>query len=83
MDSMDSIRAACERTASALAARPALGQQTFVTRVRVHDGLAYAHFDTPTRQDARAEYLAAIAPYRQGSGYAIPGEFVMTSGRKL
>jgi len=45
--------------------------------------LAYAHFDTPTRQDAHAEYLAAIEPYRQGSGYAIPGEFVMTSGRKL
>ena len=80
MDSMDGIRAACERTASALTARPARGQQTFVTRVRVHDGLTYAHFDTPTRQ---AEYLAALAPYRQGSGYAIPGEFVMTSGRKL
>jgi hypothetical protein len=45
--------------------------------------LAYAHFDTPTRQDAHAEYLAAIEPYRQGSGYAIPGEFVITSGRKL
>ena len=45
--------------------------------------LAYAHFDTPTRQDAHAEYLAAIEPYRQGSAYAIPGEFVITSGRKL
>jgi SAM-dependent methyltransferase len=45
--------------------------------------LAYAHFDTPTRQDAHAEYLAAIEPYRQGSGYAIPGEFVIVSGRKL
>ena len=39
MGSMDGIRAACERTASALTARPALGQKTFVTRVRVHDGL--------------------------------------------
>jgi ubiquinone/menaquinone biosynthesis C-methylase UbiE len=44
--------------------------------------LAYAHFDTPTRQDAHAAYLAAIEPYRQGHGYAIPGEFVITSGRK-
>jgi uncharacterized OsmC-like protein len=33
------IRAACERTASALTARPAVGQKTFVTRVRVRDGL--------------------------------------------
>jgi hypothetical protein len=44
--------------------------------------LAYAHFDAPTRQEAYAAYLAAIEPYRQGSGYAIPGEFVITSGRK-
>jgi ubiquinone/menaquinone biosynthesis C-methylase UbiE len=44
--------------------------------------LAYAHFDTPTRQDAHAEYLAAIEPYRQGRGYAIPGEFVVTRGYK-
>jgi ubiquinone/menaquinone biosynthesis C-methylase UbiE len=44
--------------------------------------LAYAHFDAPTRQEAHAAYLAAIEPYRQGCGYAIPGEFVMTSGRK-
>lgn len=39
MGSMDGIRAACERTTSALTARPALGQQTFVTRVLVRDGL--------------------------------------------
>ena len=39
MGSMDGIRAACERTASALTARPAIGQKTFVTRVLVHDGL--------------------------------------------
>jgi ubiquinone/menaquinone biosynthesis C-methylase UbiE len=44
--------------------------------------LAYAHFDAPTRQEAHAAYLAAIEPYRRGSGYAIPGEFVITSGRK-
>jgi hypothetical protein len=35
MGSMDGIRAACERTASALTARPARGQKTFVTKVQV------------------------------------------------
>jgi hypothetical protein len=44
--------------------------------------LAYARFDTRTRQAAHAEYLAAIAPYRLGNGYAIPGEFVITGGDK-
>jgi hypothetical protein len=44
--------------------------------------LAYVHCDAPTRQEAHAAYLAAIEPYRRGSGYAIPGEFVITSGRK-
>ena len=39
MGSINGIRAACERTASALTARPAIGQKTFVTRVLVHDGL--------------------------------------------
>ena len=39
MGSMDDIRAACQRTASALTARPAIGQKTLVTRVRVQDGL--------------------------------------------
>jgi ubiquinone/menaquinone biosynthesis C-methylase UbiE len=45
--------------------------------------LAYAHFDASTRQEAHTAYLAAIEPYRRGSGYAIPGEFVIASGRKL
>ena len=39
MGTMDDIRTACERTASTLTARPAIGQHTFVTRVQVHDGL--------------------------------------------
>ena len=34
--------------------------------------LAYAHFDTPTRQDAHAAYLAAIEPYRQGQWLCHP-----------
>ena len=45
--------------------------------------LAYSRFDEPTRQEVYAEYLAAIEPYRIGNGYAIPGEFVVVSGRKL
>lgn len=42
--------------------------------------LAYSRFDEPTREEAFEEYLASIAPYRSGSGYRIPGEFVVTSG---
>jgi hypothetical protein len=44
--------------------------------------LAYSRFDARTRQAAHAEYLAAIAPYRRGNGYAIPGEFVFAYGYK-
>jgi ubiquinone/menaquinone biosynthesis C-methylase UbiE len=44
--------------------------------------LAYARFDAHTRQAAYAEYVAAIAPYRSGNGYEIPGEFVIACGRK-
>jgi ubiquinone/menaquinone biosynthesis C-methylase UbiE len=44
--------------------------------------LAYSRFDEAVRDSARAEYLASIAPYLNESGYAIPGEFVVTSGRK-
>ena len=44
--------------------------------------LAYSRFDARTRQAAHAEYLAAIAAYRTGEGYAIPGEFVVVRGDK-
>jgi ubiquinone/menaquinone biosynthesis C-methylase UbiE len=44
--------------------------------------LAYAHFDARIRQEAHAEYLAAIAPYQRANGYEIPGEFVITHGDK-
>jgi ubiquinone/menaquinone biosynthesis C-methylase UbiE len=44
--------------------------------------LAYSRFDARTRQAAHAEYLAAIAAYGIGDGYAIPGEFVVVRGDK-
>ena len=44
--------------------------------------LAYSRFSAATRQEAHAEYLASLAPYRTADGYAIPGEFVVVSGRK-
>jgi hypothetical protein len=42
--------------------------------------LAYSKFDDATRESAHAEYLASIAPYRQGERYRIPGEFVVVRG---
>jgi ubiquinone/menaquinone biosynthesis C-methylase UbiE len=42
--------------------------------------LAYSRFDDDTREAAHAEYLASIEPYRNGNGYAIPGEFVVARG---
>ena len=44
--------------------------------------LAYSRFDEPTRQAVHAEYLQSIAPYRDGAGYRIPGEFVAAVGIK-
>lgn len=44
--------------------------------------LAYARFDAATRSAVQAEYLASIAPFRDGTGYAVPGEFVIAAGRK-
>lgn len=42
--------------------------------------LAYSRFDQRTRDEARAEYLASIEPYRLNGRYEIPGEFVITRG---
>ena len=39
--------------------------------------LAYSRFDDRTRAEAHAEYLDSIAPWRHGSAYAVPGEFVV------
>jgi ubiquinone/menaquinone biosynthesis C-methylase UbiE len=42
--------------------------------------LAYARFDDTVRSEVHAEYLASIEPFRSGSGYAVPGEFVVARG---
>lgn len=44
--------------------------------------LAWRKFDHPTRESAKEEYLASIAPFRNGDGYDLPGEFVVTRGDK-
>jgi ubiquinone/menaquinone biosynthesis C-methylase UbiE len=44
--------------------------------------LAYSRFDDRAREEAHAEYLASIEAFRNGSGYDIPGEFVITCGHK-
>ena len=44
--------------------------------------MAHSRFDDATREAAYTEYVASIAPYRNGDGYAIPGEFVVACGRK-
>lgn len=44
--------------------------------------LAYSRIDEKNREKAHSEYLASIEPYRDGSSYKIPGEFVVTSGRR-
>lgn len=44
--------------------------------------LAHSRFTGAVKAEAYKEYLASIAPYRSGEGYAVPGEFVLVSGRK-
>ncbi len=44
--------------------------------------MAYSRFDEATRQAAHAEYLASIEEYREGTGYRIPGEFVVVRGER-
>jgi ubiquinone/menaquinone biosynthesis C-methylase UbiE len=44
--------------------------------------LAYSRFDDGTRHAAHEEYLASIVDCRDGAGYSIPGEFVVTRGWK-
>jgi ubiquinone/menaquinone biosynthesis C-methylase UbiE len=41
--------------------------------------LAWSRFDAATRSRVRARYVQAIEPWRQGSGYRIPGEFVVAT----
>jgi ubiquinone/menaquinone biosynthesis C-methylase UbiE len=42
--------------------------------------LACSRFDEETRRTAEWEYLASLEPYREGTAYALPGEFVVASG---
>lgn len=45
--------------------------------------LAYAMFDSVTRQQASDAYLESIAAFRCGDGsYSVPGEFVVASGHR-
>ncbi|WP_372638994.1 class I SAM-dependent methyltransferase [Fodinibius sp.] len=45
--------------------------------------LAYRKFDEQTKEEAHAEYLESIGSYRDETGYDIPGEFVIVSGKKF
>lgn len=44
--------------------------------------LAYARFDAATRAAVREEYRRSIEGFRNGSGYAVPGEFIIGYGVK-
>ena len=44
--------------------------------------LAHSRFDAATRDEAYAEYLASIEPWRSHTGYHVPGEFVVAHGRR-
>jgi len=44
--------------------------------------LAYDRFDAATREAVHAEYLHSIDAFRVGTGYRIPGEFVVAAGTK-
>jgi hypothetical protein len=41
--------------------------------------LAWSRFDDEVRARVRARYLDAIAPWRHGRGYQVPGEFVVAT----
>lgn len=41
--------------------------------------LAWARFGPEVRERVRARYLEAIAPWREGRAYHVPGEFVLVS----
>ena len=44
--------------------------------------LAWSRFDEATRAEAAAEYLASIEPFRHGTGYRVPGEFLIVAARR-
>jgi ubiquinone/menaquinone biosynthesis C-methylase UbiE len=44
--------------------------------------LAYHKFSDEVKKEVHAEYLASISQYQQGSGYVVPGEFVVSRGAR-
>jgi len=44
--------------------------------------LAYSHFSSDTKSEARKQYLESLKAYRIGDHYSIPGEFVVVAGTK-
>lgn len=44
--------------------------------------LAWSRFDAATRVRTKASYLEAIAPWRTGRGYSLPGEFLVVAARR-
>ena len=44
--------------------------------------LAWSRFDGATRARVRARYLDAIAPWREGTDYRLPAEFVLVAARR-
>lgn len=44
--------------------------------------MAWSRFSDAVKKEAMADYLASIEKYKQGTGYAIPGEFVIVTGYK-
>jgi ubiquinone/menaquinone biosynthesis C-methylase UbiE len=44
--------------------------------------LPYSRFDDVVREAVHGEYLESIAAYRHGTGYEVPGEFVIAWGGK-
>lgn len=44
--------------------------------------LAYQKFDEQTRNEINQEYMASIQSFKNGQSYSVPGEFVITTGRK-
>jgi len=44
--------------------------------------LAYYKFSDAVKKEVYDEYLDSITKYKNGNGYELPGEFVVTSGKK-
>jgi ubiquinone/menaquinone biosynthesis C-methylase UbiE len=44
--------------------------------------LAYNKFAPQVKEEAHAEYVKSIEPFKEGGGYKIPGEFVIAIGYK-